>query len=143
VLRVVLDANVVVSGWLQAAGPSGRVLSAANTGRFRTVVSQAIVEEYRRSLGYPKIRRRLRVSPRVVDTWLDTLVHLSDVVPGARDVAVVRTDPDDDKYLAAALEGMASLVISGDRDLLDLETYEELRIMSPLAFIELLDQGAI
>jgi len=48
------------------------------------------------------------------------------------------TDPDDDKYLAAALEGRATLVVTGDPDLLALGEYEGIRIVSPRLFLGLL-----
>ena len=141
-LRVVLDANVVVSGWLEARGPSGRILQAAAEGRFRTILSPAVLDEYRRSLGYPKVRRRLRVPPELVDAWLDALVLLSDVVPGERRVAVVAADPDDDKYLAAALEGRASHLVSGDGHLLDIGTHEGVLVLPPRAFLGVLEGPA-
>ncbi|HEU4394377.1 MAG TPA: putative toxin-antitoxin system toxin component, PIN family [Planctomycetota bacterium] len=141
-IRVVLDANVVVSGWLEARGPSGRLLEAASEGRFRVVLSFDILAEYRRGLGYPKVRRRLRVPPELVEAWLDALVLLADVVPGERTVAVVAADPDDDKYVAAALEGRASHLVSGDRHLLDLGTHEGVLILTPRAFLRLLESPA-
>jgi len=140
VLRVVLDANVVVSGWLQALGPSARILDEAGAGRLRVVLSPAIIAEYRRSLRYTKIRRRLHVPVEVVEAWIDALVLLADVAPGDRRVAVVAADPDDDKYLAAALEGQASFVVTGDRDLLDVGSHEGVRIVSPRAFLEILER---
>ena len=140
-LRVVVDANVVVSGWLQTLGPSARVLDAANAGRILLVVSPAIVAEYRRSLGYAKIRRRLRVAPEIIEAWLDALTLLVEVVPGERTVAVVKADPDDDKYLAAALEGGASILVSGDRHLLDLRTVEGVRVLNPRSFLVILERA--
>lgn len=141
-LRVVLDANVVVSGWLQALGPSARILDGAMAGRLRVVLSPAIVAEVRRSLGYPRVRRRLAVPAEVVEAWVDALVLLADVVPGERRVAVVAADPDDDKYLAAALEGRAAFVVTGDHDLLDLGTHEGVRMLPPRSFLEILAGGA-
>ena len=141
-LRVVLDANVVVSGWLQALGPSARIVDETVAGRLRVVLSPAIVAEYRRSLRYRKVRRRLSVPADVVEVWIDALVFRADVVPGGRKVEVVATDPEDDKYVAAALEGRASFVVSGDRDLLDVGAHEGIRILTPRAFLEVLEADA-
>lgn len=47
-------------------------------------------------------------------------------------------DPDDDKYIAAAIEGRASFVVSGDPDLLDIKDHEGIRIVNPRAFLDLL-----
>jgi predicted nucleic acid-binding protein len=50
----------------------------------------------------------------------------------------ITADPDDDKYLFAAREGLAEYVVSGDRHLLDLRTYEGVLIISPRTFLEIL-----
>jgi PIN domain len=56
-IRVVLDANVVVSGVLSDNGVPGRILKAWKAERFHLVSSAAILDELRRVLRYPKIRR--------------------------------------------------------------------------------------
>jgi putative PIN family toxin of toxin-antitoxin system len=137
---VVLDANVIVSGWLLQDGPSGRILDRAVKGDFRVVLSPAIAAEYRRSLGYAKIRKRLRVEREVVLAWVDAFVLRADVVPGTRRVAVVAADPDDDLYIAAALEGQAPFLVSGDRDLLDVGSHEGISILAPRAFLGVLGE---
>ena len=48
-------------------------------------------------------------------------------------------DPDDDKYLAAAIEGRASFVVTGDRDLLAVTRHAGVRILAPRAFPVLLE----
>ena len=53
-------------------------------------------------------------------------------------MSAASVDPDDDKYLAAALEGRATLVVTGDPDLLALEEHQGVRIVSPRAFLGLL-----
>jgi predicted nucleic acid-binding protein len=41
---------------------------------------------------------------------------------------------DDDRVLAAAVSGQASCIVTGDKDLLTLETYQKVRILSPDGF---------
>jgi predicted nucleic acid-binding protein len=50
----------------------------------------------------------------------------------------VSRDRDDDKYVAAAIEGRASFVVSGDPDLLEIKEHKGVRIVSPRAFLDLL-----
>lgn len=142
-LRAVLDANVVVSGLIRPEGPAGRILERVARGAgVHAVVSPAILDEYRRSLGYPKVRRHLRVPAPEVSTWVDALALVADIVPGERVVAVVAADPDDDKYLSAALEGRAPYVVSGDRHLLDVGAHEGVRVVTPREFLDLLEHPA-
>jgi predicted nucleic acid-binding protein len=50
---------------------------------------------------------------------------LADLVAGAQRLSGVCKDPDDDKYVAAALEGRAALVVTGDRAFLGLREHRE------------------
>ena len=138
-LRAVLDANVYVSAAIRPEGPPGRLLERfLRAAAFEIVLSPAIVQEVLRALAYPKVRRFIRTEGDP-ELWFEDLVILADVVAGERSVAGVCADPDDDKYLAAALEGRATFVVTGDRRLLALTEYEGLRIASPRIFSTVLD----
>jgi len=45
-------------------------------------------------------------------------------------------DPDDDKFIESALNAKASFVASGDRHLLDIGSYEGIRIVTPTEFLQ-------
>ena len=49
------------------------------------------------------------------------------------DHGAVSKDADDDKYIAAAIEGRASFVVSGD-----IKEHQGVRIVNPRAFLDLL-----
>lgn len=137
-LRVVLDANVYVSAIIRPEGPPGRVVERfLRDSAFAIVLSPAIVEETLRALAYPKVRKYIR---RTVDPelWFEDIVLLAELVAGDYATSGASTDPDDDKYLAAALEGRATLVVTGEPDLLALGEYEGIRIVSPRVFLGLL-----
>jgi hypothetical protein len=114
VVRAVLDANVFVSAAIHPDGPPGRIIEQfLRTDAFTLVLSDAIVDEVMRALAYPKVRRYVRrgLDPAL---WMEDLVLLADVVLDTVQVTGVSKDPDDDKYLAAAIAGRASLVVTGD-----------------------------
>ena len=137
-LRVVLDANVYVSAIIRPEGPPGRVVERfLRDSAFAIVLSPAIVDETLRALAYPKVRKYIR---RTVDPelWFEDIVLLAELVAGDYAMSGASADPDDDKYLAAALEGRATLVVTGDPDLLALGEYEGIRIVSPRVFLGLL-----
>ena len=137
-LRAVLDANVFVSAAIHADGPPGRIIERfLRTNAFTLVLSSGIVEEVLRALQYPKVRRYLRrdLDPAL---WFEDLIVLAELVPGAAQVSGVSEDRDDDKYLAAAVEGRATFVVTGDPHLLAVGQYEGIRIVSPRSFLDLL-----
>jgi hypothetical protein len=138
VVRAVLDANVFVSAVIHPGGPPGRIIEQfLRTDEFTLVLSDAIVDEVMRALAYPKVRRYVRrgLDPAL---WMEDLVLLADFVLDTVQVTGVSKDPDDDKYLAAAIAGRASLVVTGDPHLLTVGEYEGVRIVTPRAFLDLL-----
>ena len=136
--RAVLDANVYVSAVLNPDGPPGHIIQHfLNDAAFEIVLSSAIVEEVLRALGYSKVRKFIRadIEPEL---WFEDIVVLADMVAGEFGISGVCEDAEDDKYLAAALEGRAAFVVTGDQDFLALKEYESVRIVTPRAFLDLL-----
>jgi len=72
------------------------------------------------------------------ELWFEDLVVLSHLVTGERRFRSISTGPDDDKCIAAAIEGQAAFVVAGDSDLLDVREYEGIRFVSPRVFLDLL-----
>jgi len=137
VIRAVLDANVYVSAAVRPEGPPGQIINRfLRGGAFEIVMSQAIVDEVLRALSYPKIRKYIRqgLDPEL---WFEDIIVLSHLVAAERQIEGASKDPDDDKYIAAAVEGRAGFVVAGDSDLLDLKEYGGFRIVSPRAFLGL------
>jgi hypothetical protein len=137
-MRIVLDANVLVSAVLSPDGTPARILEAWRAEQFDVVISDAIVEEIDRVLYYPKIIRRHRWSEEHMQHFLDDLAHLAVVTPGQLTLAVLANDPPDIRYLACTVEGDAADIASGDEDLLQLGIYQGIRIITPRQFLDLL-----
>jgi len=141
VVRAVLNANVYVSAAVRPVGPPGQIIDRfLRGGIVEIVMSRTIVEAVLRALNYPKVRKYIRpgLDPEL---WFEDIVVLSHLVGGERQVERASRDSDDDKYIAAAIEGRAGFVVAGDSDLLDLKEYEGVRIVTPRAFLDLLDRG--
>ena len=138
-LRAVLDANIFVSALIRPQGPPGQILTRfVNDHAFELIVSPPIVEELRRCLRYPKIRRYLALTPEEIDLWVTALTLLADSVASTKQLRVVREDPDDDQYLIAAIESRAQFLVTGDAHLLNLRAYEGIRIITAKAFLRYL-----
>jgi uncharacterized protein len=135
-LRAVLDANVYVSAIIHPGGTPGRLIEGfLRDENFEVVLSPSIVDEVLRALAYRKVRKLLGG----VDAhlWFEDIVVLADVVAD-RQLPRVCDDPDDDKYLAAALEGRASHFVTGDRRFLALGEHAGVEIVTPRVFLDVL-----
>lgn len=137
-LRAVLDANVYVSAYVRPEGAPGQVIERfLRHAAFELLLSREIAAEVLHSLAYPKVLKaaRSRTEPEL---WFEDILVLAEMVAGEQPVARISADPDDDKYIAAAIEGRAAFVVSGDPDLLEIEQHQGVRFMTPRAFLDLL-----
>jgi len=95
-----------------------------------------MLDELRRSLRYPKLRKYLRLEKEGIDVWVEALAALAVIVEGRVTERIVIADPADDIYLAAAVDGLADYIVSGDRHLLDVAMYAGIPIVPPRKFLE-------
>jgi putative PIN family toxin of toxin-antitoxin system len=83
------------------------------------------------------VLQRPRIAPKIAPFVFDNLRALfagAELVTVAEHVAVCR-DPKDDKFLELAINGRADVIISGDADLLTLNTFHGIPIITPSAFV--------
>jgi putative PIN family toxin of toxin-antitoxin system len=128
-MRIVTDTNVVVSGlfWL---GNPGRLLEAAANGRVTLFTSPILVAELRSTLSYARLAKYVQRSGLTLDELLTRYLNVAIVVEPEIVPQVVR-DPDDDHLLACALAAQADLIATGDTDLLDINAYRNISIVTP------------
>jgi putative PIN family toxin of toxin-antitoxin system len=139
-IRAVLDANIFASAFIQSKGPSGCILRLfVDTRTFELVTPQPILDEAERCLFYPRVRKRIALTNDAIHQALAAIGLLADVVTTDLELDVVVQDPDDNKILAAAVEGKAEYVVTGDTDLLTMKVYEGIRIIPPAQFLKILE----
>lgn len=127
-MRAVLDTNVFVSGVYWRGAPHD-VLIAWEVGRFDVVASREILDEYSRVL------EEVERAPEDRARWEAVLGDRVYMVEPTEEIDAVPADPDDNKFLAAAVEAVAEFVVSGDKHLLALGSFRGIRILTPAAFL--------
>jgi putative PIN family toxin of toxin-antitoxin system len=129
-VKVILDTNVFVSG-VFFSGPPYQILKAWRDGRLKLILSKGIFEEY------------CRVATILAEQFpgID-LQKVLDFVEKEADFYVVPTlseqicdDPDDDKFLACALASDTKIIVSGDKHLLNVSGYRDVKVLKPKAFV--------
>ena len=135
-LRVVFDTNLYVSKMLMPVGVPAQAFLAWQNAQFELLTSPAILHEIRNTLGYPRLRRKYRITDEMVDALIGLLERHATVVAGTADVVgAIPADPNDEIVLACAVDGQADLIVSGDQHLLALASYRNIAILPVRAFL--------
>lgn len=137
-IRAVLDTNVIISGIIKENGPPAHVLEALFHRRFIVITSLYLLQEVERVLTYPKIAKKYHIDPEAAEITLSALTVQSDLIQNPTSLIKASRDPTDDALLSLAVHGHASFLVTGDNDLLDLETFRGIRIVSPEVFLQAL-----
>ena len=139
--RAVIDTNVLVSGfgvYEQSERAPAQVILRWRQGGYLLLVSDAIQTEFARTLRKPYYAARytseqVRTAQRLLATQGQQVVIGTDVI-------AVATHPEDDLVLATAVSGRADFLVTGDRQLQRLGSYQGVKIVSPREFLDLLER---
>lgn len=127
-MRLVLDTNVVASALLWGGLPL-RLLQAAREKRVTLFTSMPLLAELTDILGRRKFEKKIEASMFSIDQLVDRYGELTTMVRPTP-VSGVAPDPDDDVVIGTALAAKADWIVTGDRPLLSLTAYQEMRIVS-------------
>jgi len=127
-VTVVLDTNVMVAA-LVTQGLCHEVVQ--RTIRAHAIVSSPpLLDELERAL-----RDKFSITPQA-QVFLRELRHSIRLVEAVGLATPVCRDPDDDVVLATAVAAQASIIVTGDEDLLVLGEYNGIAILSPRQFLQ-------
>ena len=127
--RAVLDTNVFVSALL-GKGPPARLYEAFKEGSFWLVCSKESLAEVAEVL----LRPELGIPSREIKLLFRFLQQRAAIVRPTFSINACR-DPKDDFILACAVSGRAEWVVTGDNDLLVLNPFRGIHIVTPTVFL--------
>ncbi|MFI5338129.1 MAG: putative toxin-antitoxin system toxin component, PIN family [Opitutales bacterium] len=130
-MRVVVDTNVFASAALKQSSWPGAVIRWLDKfgGLLKTTVTEAQVIE---------VLQRPYLAPLIAPAahaWLKNLLATAEAVMISERIVACR-DPTDDKFLEPAVNGRADLIVSGDADLLALNPFRGIPVVSPVGFVQ-------
>jgi putative PIN family toxin of toxin-antitoxin system len=128
-MKVFLDTNVLVSA-MATRGLCADVLREVLTSH-QLVVSAALFTELKRVL-----RQKLRIPAELINEAIEILQQDAYFSAASTFPDVEIRDKDDLMILSSALNGNADLLVTGDKELLDLGKVEAMEIVSPRGFWE-------
>ena len=140
-VRVVLDANIFISSLISELGNPAKIINRWLEEEFEVLISPPIIDEILRVTAYERLQKkyakvhenRLEFAALISKqaTWIEPQKKL-DVVPD---------DESDNRYFECAAAGNAQHIISDDEHLLQVGEYQGITVLTPAAFLALLDSG--
>ena len=130
--RVVIDTNVLISGLLSTISTPAKAVERAVTTA-QIVATNATLRELMTKLLSPKFDRYVSRERR--DALLLRLAPLIEIAEVLQPIQASR-DPKDDRFLEAAVNGRADVLVTGDKDLLELDPFRGIAILTPAAYVD-------
>jgi hypothetical protein len=128
--RVTADTNILVSGLVYRRGKPYDLLRMALDGTINLTVSQHILDEMADVLA-----RKFYATPEEIAEATLIVRDAARVVAPAVKLDVIREDPADNRILECAVAAGSDYIVTGDKDLLRLGTYDSIKILTVSDFL--------
>lgn len=129
-MKIVIDTNVLISGVFFGGYPR-KIISSIVGKKFNACATVEIINEYEETV-QEMIERKQGHLDRTI---LAPLINVLEIIEPVSVIKASR-DPDDDKFIGCAKDAHALYIVSGDKDLLVLEKYENTQIVTAKEFCE-------
>ncbi len=132
--KIVLDTNILISalGW---EGKPKKIFRRVLDGEFELIMSEKQLEELKEVMNYP----RLGFTEIQKRAFLEILLQVATLVTTEGKLKVIQEDPDDDMILESAIENNVHYIISGDKHLLRLKEFKNIKIVTVSKYLEEMD----
>ena len=135
----VVDTNSLVRAVYQPTGSVGPVLERLRDKDYLLIYSEPLLSEFVDVINRPRIRDKYHITPEDISTVVALLILRGREIRSVERIEICR-DPKDNMVLEAAIAGEAQVIVSGDEDLLTLDPFRGISIVSPSKFLEMLDR---
>lgn len=132
--RVVLDTNVLVSAFIHHRGNEWKILDLVREGIIQLILSKEILDEFQKVIA----RGKFGFSTDLIIETVVLVIEIAEIIVPQSRLDIVHDDPSDNKFIECAIDGNADYVISGDRHLLDIGNYREVKILKAKDFLNIM-----
>ncbi len=130
--RFVFDTNVIISALLLKQSVARQAFDKACAAG-KLLVSQATIEEINEVIRRPAFDLYIFEDERI--QFISALVREATLIDISETIVECR-DPKDDNFLELAVNGQAAAIVSGDNDLLSLNPFRKILILTPRQFLD-------
>ena len=138
-IKIVPDANIILSSMLGSYGAPRKLINLALTKRIVMFGSSETYNEFRRKIALPKFKKYLErqiFTPDKLDLDYRTFINIIDPHDTLQDVNIVEEDPDDDMYFRVAKASGSRIIVTGDKGVLKVKKFDDIIVVQPRKFIE-------
>lgn len=132
-MKIVLDTNVLISGTFWT-GDSFKILNKIDKEEIELIISEDLIKEYEKIINSDEIIEKITDKKLILNKVVQKVINNSVIVEPKQKFNVVKDDAKDNKIIEAAIEGKADYIISQDKHLLKLKSYQGIKIISPEEF---------
>lgn len=136
-LKLVLDTNILVSAFFWE-GNEAELFRKIERGEALLFVSKEILQEIEEVIKRPKFKKVMNTVGLTPDQIIQKIISVSRIVIGPKLRISVCRDKEDNKFLECAENAKAHFIISGDKDLLSLKKYKNIKIVTTSKILKLL-----
>ena len=136
ILRAVIDTSVMVSVAFAVQGLAKELRDMIADGRFVPVTSKPILKELYQVLHYPHIAKRFSPTKEDINAFMALIIERAIIVKGLYEINGITEDPNDDMFIACAMEADADYIVSRDPHLRNIKHYRRIQIIDASTFIE-------
>lgn len=129
-MKVVFDTNIFVSALAIPGGQAERAIDLVIDARVNLIVSKNIIHEV---LGV--LAQKFSKDSEELSRTAMFLSELGELIVPREKLAVLDDEPDN-RILECAVTGHADIIVTGDRAMLNLKTYQGIRILSLRQFLD-------
>jgi putative PIN family toxin of toxin-antitoxin system len=129
---VVFDTNILVSALFSQTGSPFRALALAKIGQIQSVTCQEILDEFAE-----KLLLKFKFSEEKTQSAIHEIAKISQIIKITGTLKAVPKDPDDDMVIECAVVAKASHIVTGDKHLLSIGTYQNIALIKATDFVNL------
>ena len=130
-MRVFLDTNVLISAFI-TRGLSSEIFRLI-VKEHHLVIGDIVINEFKRIL-----LKKFKIQQNEVDEILDFLKSFEKCPYSGEKSPIQLADKDDEKVLDNAIKSKSEILITGDKDLLDIKQNLTIKLLSPRDFLQLI-----
>jgi putative PIN family toxin of toxin-antitoxin system len=129
--KIVIDTNIYISAIFWGGKPR-EVVNLGRSGQIDIFTSFEIEDEIKK-----KLKGKFNLQEEETALILADFSSFTNLVKIGERIEVIDDDPDDNKFIECAISSLAGFIISGDRHLLDLKHFKEIKIITAAEFLSM------